>query len=228
MANRNINIAIIAEIAATLQHLNRQVVFVGGAVISLYANDPAPDEVRPTDDVDIALHIVTLNDWQQTIEKLLALGFYPDPERHTINSYRYKNIPVDIMSAAAGPWGPTNRWYKPGFENLWKANAEEQTVYILSAPCFLATKFEAFHNRGKDYRTSHDMEDIIYVLDNRTTIVEETAQADPSVRNFLIHELDRLITTGILEEVLMAHINPLMLKERIPLVKQKIKQILNP
>lgn len=105
MDNRNINIATIAEIAAALQHLNQQVVFVGGAVIGLYANDPSPDEVRPTDDVDIALDMVALNDWQQTIEKLLVLGFYPDPERHTINSYRYKNIPVDIMSAAAGPLG---------------------------------------------------------------------------------------------------------------------------
>ncbi len=37
---------------------------------------------------------------------------------------------------------------------------------------FLATKFEAFKDRGGDYRTSHDFEDIVYVLDNRTTIVE--------------------------------------------------------
>ena len=71
------------------------------------------------------------------------------------------------------------------------------------------------------------MEDIIYVLDNRTTIVEETAQTDPSVRDFLINELSSMVTMDILEEVLMAHINPLMLKERIPLVKQKIKLIQN-
>jgi hypothetical protein len=30
-------------------------VFVGGAVISLYTDDPATDEVRPTSDIDLTL-----------------------------------------------------------------------------------------------------------------------------------------------------------------------------
>ena len=53
----------------------------------------------------------------------------------------------------------------------------------------MATKFEAFNSRGKDYRTSHDIEDIIYIIDNRTTIVEEIAKADGWISGFLKAEI---------------------------------------
>ena len=60
-------------------------------------------------------------------------------------------------------------------------------------------QIEAFNNRGTDYRISHDIEDIIYVIDNRTSIVEE---------------------------VLLAHIHPSMIEERLPIVEEKITRIL--
>ena len=50
MRNRIINLSVVAEIAQALGDLNQSVVFVGGAVISLYTDDPAADEVRPTQD----------------------------------------------------------------------------------------------------------------------------------------------------------------------------------
>ena len=146
---------------------------------------------------------------------------------HAICSYRYKNIPVDIMAAEDGPLGPTNRWYKIGFENLWTAKVKEQEIKILSAPCYLATKFEAFMNRGSDYRTSHDIEDIIYVIDNRTSIVEEVKESDIRIHSFLKEELQKIVSQGILTEVLMAHTHPIMLEERLPIIELKITQILD-
>ncbi len=59
---------------------------------------------------------------------------------------------------------------------------------ILTAPCFIATKFEAFNDRGTDYKTSHDFEDIIYVIDNRTTIVEENASDEDEIKEFIQNE----------------------------------------
>ncbi len=47
-----------AEVAEALQDLKDNMVFVGGAVVSLYTDDPAADDIRPTQDVDIAIHIV--------------------------------------------------------------------------------------------------------------------------------------------------------------------------
>jgi hypothetical protein len=227
LENRTINIAVVAEVAEALQDLKHNMVFVGGAVVSLYTDDPAADEIRPTQDVDLTLNIINLRHWQEVQEKLAKLGFHPDPFGHAICSYKYKDIPVDIMATEDGPFGPANPWYKIGFENLWSAKAKNQEIKILSAPCYLATKFEALNNRGKDYRTSHDMEDIVYVIDNRIPIVEEIARDNIRISTFIKEQLQNLIQKELLQEVLIAHIHPLMQEERIPIVEEKINQILN-
>jgi hypothetical protein len=227
LENRTINIAIVAEVAEALKEIKDQMVFVGGAVVSLYTDDPAADEIRPTKDIDLTLNILSLSHWKEVQEKLGKLGFYPDPFGHSICSYKYKDISVDIMSTEDGPLGPANRWYKMGFDNLWTAKAKDQEIKILSAPCFLATKFEAFSNRGSDYRTSHDIEDIIYVLDNRIEIVEEIQKDDHRIANFIKEFLQTIIHKAIMQDVLIAHIHPLMREERLPIVEEKINQILN-
>jgi len=227
LENRTINIAVVAEVAEALQDIKQDMVFVGGAVVSLYTDDPAADEIRPTQDIDMTLNIINLSHWEKVQTQLSALGFYPDPFGHAICSYKYKDIPVDIMATEDGPLGPTNRWYKIGFENLWSTKAKDQDIKILSAPCYLATKFEAFNDRGSDYRISHDIEDIIYVLDNRIGIVEEIENDDTRIANFIKEQLQNIVNKGLLQEVLMAHIHPLMLDERLPIVEEKITQILN-
>lgn len=227
MENRTINIAVVAEVAEALKDIKQDMVFVGGAVVSLYTDDPAADEIRPTQDIDMTLNIINLSHWEKVQTQLGALGFHPDPFGHAICSYKYKDIPVDIMATEDGPLGPANRWYKIGFENLWTAKAKDQDIKILSAPCYLATKFEAFNDRGSDYRISHDIEDIIYVLDNRIGIVEEIENDDTRIANFIKEQLQNITNKGLLQEVLMAHIHPLMLDERLPIVEEKITQILN-
>jgi hypothetical protein len=47
MENRIINIGVVAEVAQALCNLINQMVFIGGAVVSLYADDPAADEIHP-------------------------------------------------------------------------------------------------------------------------------------------------------------------------------------
>lgn len=175
----------------------------------------------------MTLNILNLSHWEKVQGQLAALGFHPDPFGHAICSYKYKDIPVDIMGAYDSPMGLANSWFKIGFENLWTAKAKDQEIKILSAPCFLATKFEAFHDRGKDYRTSHDMEDIIYVLDNRINIVEEIANDDKRIAHFIKEQLQKLIDKGLMQEVLMAHIHPIMIAERLPIIEEKIMQIIN-
>ena len=50
-----VNIQAVQLVAAGLQDLRDQVVFVGGAVVSLYANDPGADVPRPTSDIDLVM-----------------------------------------------------------------------------------------------------------------------------------------------------------------------------
>lgn len=183
MENRTINIGVVEEVAAALKNLKEQIVFIGGAVISLYADDPAADEIRPTG---------------------------------------------DIMSAEDGPMGPANKWYKIGFEDLWIVKAIEEEINILKAPCYLATKFEAFNDRGEqNYRTSHDFEDIIYVIDNRINIVEEIEKADERIKSFLVEEVIKILGSPSFEEILSVHLLPLIAEERYPLLLEKFVDIRN-
>jgi len=225
MENRTINIAVVAEVAQALKELKNQMVFIGGAVVSLYADDPIADEIRPTADIDMTINLMNFSNWTKMQERLAELGFYPDPFGHAICSYKYNDIPIDIMPAEDGPLGPSNKWYKIGFENLWKVKAKEEEIRILSAPAYLATKFEAFNSRGSDYRTSHDFEDIIYVLDNRLTIVHEVQNAHIEIREFLKSEMKKILRNKFLEEILNSHIHPLMQKERFPIVLEKLNII---
>ena len=215
-----------AEVAKALKDFKEQIVFVGGAVVSLYTDDSSSDEIRPTKDIDLTLNILNMGHWENLQQQLANKGFYPDPYGQSICSYKYKNIPVDIMSTDDGPLGPSNRWYREGFENLWTVLAKDQEIQILSAPCYLATKFEAFNSRGKDYRTSHDIEDIIYILDNRIRIVREIRDTQENIFQFLREQFEQIINKGFLDEVLLAHIHPLMQEERMNLVKEKLNQIL--
>ncbi len=227
MENRIINIFTVAEVAKALRELKEQMVFIGGAVVSLYADDPSADEIRPTADIDLIINLMKFSNWVKMQERLAQLGFYPDPYCHAICSYLYNNIPVDIIPAEESHLGQSNRWYKIGFEDLWHTKALDEDIRILSAPAYLATKFEAFNDRGSDYRTSHDFEDIIYILDNRMTIVSEVEKAHPDIKTFLQKEFNKIVQNPLMDEILSAHIHPILMAERYPIVLEKINQILN-
>ncbi len=225
MKNRTINLGVVAEIAEALGELNESVVFVGGAVVSVYTDDPAADEIRPTQDVDLTLTLLEVN--QEALDKKLAtLGFHLDPYGHAICSYRYNDIAVDIMAASDSMRGPSNRWYQVGFDTLETIEINNTQIQVLSAPCYLATKFEAYNSRGQDdYRTSHDFEDIIYVIDNRTTIVEEIKNSGESIQGFLNSEIQKILSNRYVDEILSAHLHPLIQEQRYPLLLDKLKWI---
>jgi len=226
MDNKVINLALVAKVARALQELKDELVFVGGATISLYTDDPAAGEIRPTSDIDMTIRLAySYAQWAQMQERLAQLGFFPDPQGHAMCSYKYEDIAIDIMPSHEGHMGPVNRWYKIGFEDLQVTTIEDLDIQILSAPCFLATKFEAFKDRGGDHRVSHDFEDIIYVLDNRINIVQEILQGDPRVYAFLKEELQSILSMPHATEILSCHIHPLVVEERYPILLSKLQTI---
>jgi hypothetical protein len=225
MDNKVINVKMVAQVARALQELRLQMVFIGGAVISLYTDDPAADEIRPTGDIDMTIKLAGYGNWVKLQERLIELGFSPNPEGHAICSYLYNKILIDIMPAEDSFLGVSNKWYIPGFNHIEEITVEGQVVRVFSAPYYLATKFEAFHDRGGDYRTSHDFEDIIYVIDNRVNIVNEIQESDNQVRNFLIKEFSKVLNSPYAEEYIRSQIHPLMVDDRFPMVMDKIKQI---
>lgn len=61
-------------------------------------------------------------------------------------------------------------------------------------PYLIATKLEAWSGRGGgDHPRSHDLEDIITLIDGRVEVVEEVNDAASDLRSFLSHEIATLL-----------------------------------
>jgi hypothetical protein len=227
MKHKTIHIEIVEKAAIALQELCAEMVFVGGAIISLYTDDASSDEIRPTKDIDLTIRIKSYSKLVSLQERLAQLKFFPDPSGMSVCSFKFEDILIDIMPSDIDVFGKPNRWYDSGIEDLIMINLGETKIRILSAPFFLATKFEAFNGRGKDYRTSHDFEDILYVIDNRKNIVKEILESETSVKNYLMKEFGNFAKRYDYDETLSAHIHPFVAEERIPMVKEKIGKIIN-
>jgi len=191
------NIVRIKAVANALANLNEKVVFVGGATISLYP-DRQVFEIRPTDDVDVIIEILNYGNRAELEEKLRAIGFSHDIEFGVVCRYHIQGITVDIMPTNDPSIGFSNKWYPEGFNQAIDYLIDESCIVkILSAPYFIATKFEAFKGRGEnDGRTSPDFEDIIYVLENRKVIWQEMNDAHEEVKNYLRSEFLTLLNNA--------------------------------
>lgn len=197
----------IKAVANALDNLKEKVVFVGGATISLYPDQPV-FEVRPTDDVDVIIEILNYSDRAGLEEKLRSIGFSHDIESGVICRYRIQGIVVDIMPTNDPSIGFTNIWYPEGFENAVNYEIDEQSIVkILSAPYFIATKLEAHKDRGQnDGRTSQDFEDIIYVLENREVIWEEINNSSDNLKIYLLTEFRNLLKNPNIFEWIDCHV----------------------
>lgn len=226
LKNKTINLGIVKKVAKALGELNDQVAYVGGATVSLYADDPAADDVRPTKDIDIVLHILSFSELTAIQEKLSQKGIQPDSESEIVCRFKYEDVLIDVMSTKEVGWAPSNIWFEPGFKNLICYQVADIKIKIFPVSYFLATKFAAFHDRGSDPRTSKDFEDIVYVLDNRLNLVEELLESPEDVRNYLAFELHELQHADKMEAI-QAHLSPFTIEDRYDLIQDKIKQIIN-
>lgn len=227
LKNRKINLGIVSKVARALGDLNEHVAYVGGATVSIYADDPAADDVRPTKDIDIILHIASFAALTALQEQLGQKGIYPDPDSKVNCRFTYEDVLIDVMSTREVGWAPSDPWFEPGFQNLVSYPLDAQTtIRIFPVPYFLATKFSAFADRGKDPRTSKDFEDIVYVLDNRLEVVREIREAPEAVREFLRVNLKALLQDEM-NEGLSAHLSRFSGEDRLGLLKEKIIKILS-
>lgn len=226
LKNKTINLGIVKKVAHALGELNEQVAYVGGATVSIYADDPAADDVRPTKDIDIILHIVSFGELTAFQEKLGQKGIHPDPESKVICRFTYDDVLIDVMSTKEIGWAPSDPWFGPGFQNLVPYAVDtETTVRIFPVAYFLATKFSAFADRGKDPRTSKDFEDIVYVLDNRLNVVKEIREASMDVREYLRDKLKNFLDESMTEGI-SAHLSRFSDEDRLGMLREKVKAIL--
>ncbi len=213
----------IKKVAAALEELNEQVAFVGGAVVGLYADDPASADVRPTKDIDLTFEITTYSELEILEKRLLNKGFKHAKDEKVMCRFMLENILVDVMSTKRVGWAPANPWFKAGFKHLINYKLDRTTVKIFPFVYFLATKFSAFHDRGGDPRVSHDFEDIVYLLDNRINLVEEILIADERLLNFLKKQFPFFLKDGLFQEAVLVHLEPPIQQERFKMLQEKLK-----
>jgi len=199
------NIIMLLTVANGLGELKEEMVFVGGAVAELYADNPAASEIRPTLDVDCVIEISSRLQFAKMEENLRIRGFKNDTSAGApICRWIYKDIKVDVMPTDSDVLGFSNRWYEEGIEiKIQKTLPDGTNVFVFPLEYYLASKFEAHNSRGgNDLRQSHDFEDIIYILDNCSNIVDNISASNPSVKEYLKSECLKLlenpnITEGI-------------------------------
>lgn len=229
MKNTIINNAIIKRVANALGELNEKVIYVGGATVSLYVNDPAADDVRPTKDVDISIKVASFVELEDIREQLTDKGFIQSSDLDVICRFKLEDILVDVMATKPIAWAPANPWFEKGFEKLEKTKVNDITIQIMPLTFFLASKFTAFHDRGgNDPRFSHDLEDIIYIIDNRTDwhqiLINEQ---DQEVKEFLINEFRNILTSNKIQEAILGNLFYETQDKRFSMIMDKINQVVN-
>ncbi|HLJ29419.1 MAG TPA: hypothetical protein VKY85_22110 [Candidatus Angelobacter sp.] len=91
--------------------------------------------------------------------------------------------------------GFSNRWYKLAMESAQRVQLEDGlTIRVFTAPLFLGTKLEAFKGRGKnDYFASHDLEDVIAVIDGRPSLLVELQSESSDLGAYVASEVGNLL-----------------------------------
>lgn len=201
------NIGVLELVVQALGPLRDELVLVGGCSVGLLITDAAHPPVRETKDVDMVAQVVTLNDHYETCERLRKQGFAEAADDDNMCRWRRGALILDVLPSQEGVLGhSTNRWYPDVVATATSmALPRGLVVRILTAPLFVATKFEAFHGRGEGDYLSHDIEDIVNVVDGRPELAGEVAHAPVAVQDYLLDEFERLVTDGAFIDILPAH-----------------------
>jgi hypothetical protein len=182
--------------AAALGPLIGEVAFVGGASIVLWITDPAAPPPRPTKDVDVIVEVSGRWGYEQFSERLRAQGFAEDIESRVICRWRHARLDLTLDAMPTNPaiLGFSNRWLAPALPHALECELPSGVlIKAITPPYLLATKFEAFADRGQDdLLGSHDFEDAISLINGRAALVEEVRAAPGDLRAYLAKQIIRL------------------------------------
>lgn len=200
------NIEMIRKVAVGLGDLKENVVFIGGAVTELYANDSASTEIRPTLDVDCVIELASRGSFYQMEESLRSKGFKNDTTPGApICRWIYEDVIVDIMPDDENILGFSNRWYKAGVKNKIERQIDNNLkIFIFEVHYYLATKLEATFQRGMgDLRTSQDFEDVVYILNNNRKLIENIVKCqDEELKQYLKDRIQFLLNLKYINEAI--------------------------
>lgn len=217
------------------QHLGadllKQFVFVGGAVAGLLITDPAMPAIRPTEDVDLVVQATVLREYHAAEAALKAQGFVQDMSADApICRWRIGNLSVDVMPMEKSVLGFANRWYPLAVVTAQPfALPSGKLIKLIIAPVFVATKLEAFADRGKgDFLFSHDLGDIIAIVDGRDSLLDECEQIDADLKAYLQIKFAELMNNASFRQALSGHLSPdAASQSRLPFLERRLNDLAN-
>lgn len=209
MANQNLELLKVA--AKLLAPVLDELVFVGGCTTGLLVSDEGAAEVRPTFDVDAIAEITSYVEYTTFGERLHELGFTEDAsEGAPICRWHHGEIMLDLMPLDEKILGFSNRWYKSAMDSAQEYEIERDIrIRVVTAPYFCATKLEAFRGRGKgDYFASHDLEDLLTVVDGRPELLNELQSASENVRFYVADAIGQMLKSRQFIDALPGYLLP--------------------
>jgi len=209
MRDSNRNQLIVA--ARLLRPLLGELVFVGGTVTGLLITDEAAAGPRATFDVDAIAEITSYAEYAAFGDRLRTLGFREDTrEGAPLCRWVHRATTLDVMPLDEKILGFANRWYRAAMEaSVMERLVGDLEIRMVTAPFFIATKLEAFKGRGKgDFFGSHDLEDVISVIDGRPEVVSEVQSGAVELRPYLRAEFQDLLNTPEFLDALPGYLLP--------------------
>lgn len=197
--------------AGLVRPLLENLVFLGGAVTGLLVTDEGAGAPRATLDVDAIAEITSYAAYAALGEQLRALGFAEDiTPGAPLCRWVHRDAVLDVMPLDERILGFSNQWYRGAMHTAERRQLPGGLeIRVVTAPYFLATKLEAFRDRGRgDFLTSHDLEDLLFVVDGRETIVDEVEAAAPVLRNYLRNEAAALLMAERFIDALPGYLLP--------------------
>lgn len=180
------NLPLLILIAGALGEIREELVFVGGCASGLLLDEATATDVRATQDVDAIVEATTLAQFYRVEDRLPACGFVRDVDSGVICRWRHKDTGAlfDLMPTDPAVLGFANRWYPEAVRTASSiALKPDLPIQLISAPAFVATKLEAFATRGRsDFMVSHDLEDVLNVVEGREALADELEAALPEMR----------------------------------------------
>lgn len=226
---QNPNLEIIEIAAQALGSLRDELVFLGGCATALLITDSAAPPVRATRDVDTLAKIGSAAEYRELEERLRGRGFEVDSTKGApICRWTGHGILLDVM--------PTDEQIL-GFGNIWYASAIASAcsyelpsgikIRLIDPVHFIATKLEAFDSRGdNDFVMSHDLEDVVCVLDGRSELEGEISDAEQKIKDYICHRLRNLVNASQFIESLTGHLpGDAGSQARLPMLLDKLRRL---
>lgn len=179
------------ELQEELDWLESPPIFVGGAALHCYLDDFARSQLRTTKDIDVILFQISSSmQWMDFESKLRQLKWSPDMNGPMCRYISPKGTLVDFLFSSSEVTGFSNRWYTKVVENPMFYNIHEHQLMIAQPALYLATKIEAFLNRGQaEPFDSQDLEDIVALIDGCSELVASFREQDQELREWISHHL---------------------------------------